>query len=76
MNAETAAGRVPERRGERQGRRRRVQGRRAFAIARGAQPVAPAAERGGVGGTVEATEGTGRSPQRKSALTLLGGAAA
>ena len=48
----------------------------AFAIARGAQPVAPAAERGGVGGTVEATEGTEAKPQRKSALTLLGGAAA
>lgn len=48
----------------------------AFAIARGATPSEPVAERGGATGVVPASEGTETKPQRKSALTLLGGAAA
>lgn len=48
----------------------------AFAIARGATPSEPAAERGGATGVVPASEGSETKPQRKSALTLLGGAAA
>jgi len=47
----------------------------AFAIARGATPSEPVAERGGATGVVPASEGTEAKPQRKSALTLLGAVA-
>ena len=43
----------------------------AFAVARGASPSEPVAERGGVGGVVPASEGTETKPPRVSALTLL-----
>jgi len=47
----------------------------AFAIARGATPSEPVAERGGATGVVPASEGTETKPPRKSALTLLGAVA-
>lgn len=47
----------------------------AFAIARGATPSEPVAERGGATGVVPASEGSETKPPRKSALTLLGAAA-
>ena len=47
----------------------------AFAIARGATPSEPVAERGGATGVVPASEGSETKPPRKSALTLLGAVA-
>lgn len=47
----------------------------AFAIARGATPSEPVAERGGATGVVPASEGTETKSPRKSALSLLGAAA-